>query len=117
VDFGALRTLVRDLNFAAHGVPITVSRPALDETPIATSGIWVMPQTEGIPGGTELQRRDPIRVMAISRDAVSSVPRGTLILAPERAGGLERRWRVDGTDRVEADHVRVVVVPDFELEA
>ena len=116
MDFGALRTLVRDLNFTVHGVPITVSRPTLDEVPVATRGIWVLPQTDGMPGGNDFQRHEPVRVMAISRDAISSVPRGTVILAPERAGTFERQWRVEGVDRIEADHVRVVLVPDFELE-
>jgi len=115
MNLGALKTLVRDLNFECHGVPISVKRP-LDEVPIVTRGIWVLPQTESLPGGTDFQRHEPVRVLAISRDAISSVPRGTVILAPERAGTLDRSWRVEGVDRMEADHVRVVLVPAFDLE-
>jgi DNA mismatch repair protein MutH len=115
--FGDLRTLVRDLNFAVLGVPVTIMRafPVPDEEPLETTGIWLTPLTQDVGLGSEFQRREPQRILAISRDAVALVPRGSIIMAPERAGEADRRWRVDGTERVEADHARVVVIPDFEL--
>lgn len=113
MDFGPLRALVASLNFRAHGVAATVTRPFPDDTPITTRVIWVTPITEDrldIGGG--LQHRAPIRVAAVLKADVPTVPRGTVILAPPKAGDDEVRWQVDGIDRVEADHVRVIVVPD-----
>jgi hypothetical protein len=114
MDFGALRSLVRELNFSAHGVDAIVTRPFPDATPITTRAIWVTPQTEDALNGTELQRREPRRVMALRKDEVPTVPRGTVIIAPPQGGESDARWRIDGIDRVEADHVRVIVVPDPE---
>lgn len=114
MDLGPLRALVRDLNFAAHGFPITVTRPYPDDEEIETRGIWVLPLTVDTPGGIEFTRRDPQRVLALRKDEVPTVPRGTVVLAPEYSGGEDRRWRVEGPERIEADHVRVLVVADPE---
>lgn len=115
MDLGALRALVRDLNFEAHGIDITVSRTGIDETPLATRGIWVTPITDDVPVGNEFQRREPIKVLAIS-STIGGVPRGSIVMAPELSGGTIRRWRVDGVERQEVDHGRFVVLPDFELD-
>lgn len=111
MDHGALRALVLDANLFAHGVPATFTRPAPDNTPIVAEGIWVTPVTEAIPGNVEFSRREPIRIMAVPRALVPTVPRGTTIVAPEVAGGVNKTWRVDATERVDVDRVRVVVVP------
>lgn len=111
MDLGSLRALALTVNLDAHGVPVVVTRPAPDDTPISTRGIWLTPVTDSVPGGLDLRHRDPIRIMALSRTAVPTVPRGTVIIGPEQAGGTDRTWRVDGTDRVEADTVRVIVIP------
>lgn len=116
MDLGGLRTLVRDLNFSAHGLAITVAVPDVDETPIETTGIWLTPVTDDVPTGAEFRRRDVRRVMALSKSDVDSVPRGTIIMAPESSGGTTQRWRVDGIDRVEAEHLRVVLVPDVDSD-
>ena len=114
MDLGPLRALVRDLNFAAHGFPITVTRPYPDDEAIETRGIWVLPLTVDGPSQQEFTRRDPNRVIALRKDEVETVPRGTIIDAPEYSGGTARRWRVEGPERIEADHVRVLVVADPE---
>lgn len=96
---------------ACFGVPATVTRPAPDATPIETTAVWVPSATEGQPIGMEFQRQVAIRVLALPRDLVPTVPRGTLVVAPEMLGGDVRTWRVDSTDRIEYDHTRVVVLP------
>jgi len=111
MDFGPLRALVLELNLDAHGVDVTVTRPAPDDDPIETSGIWMTTVTEDVPAVMDFQRRDPRRVMALSRADVPTVPRGTLIVAPEKAGDALQTWRVDGLDSLQADHTRVVVLP------
>jgi hypothetical protein len=95
----------------AFGVPITVTRPAPENTPVATTGIWqAAPLLEEPPYGQDLQRRDPRRVMAIPRDTVlTHIPRGSVIVAPEQLGGTARTWHVDGLERMAADEMRVIL--------
>jgi hypothetical protein len=112
MGFGALRDLAVDLNFDfAHGVPVTVTRPAPDDDPIETHGIWIVPITESAPLGG-FGRQEPRRILALRRDQVPTVPKGTVIVGPPKADADPVGWRVDGIDRIEADHVRVIVVED-----
>lgn len=96
---------------AAFGLLVTVTRPAPDSTPIATTGIWL---DEGLdedrPYGTDFQARDPRRLMAIPRADVATMPRGTTITAPEIAGGATKTWRVDGLDDVDPQFWQVVLM-------
>lgn len=100
--------------FDAFGVPAIVTPP--DAVAIETLAVWVTSTTESRPGFSDLQRREHVRVLALQRVDVGSVPRGTVILAPETADGVALRWRVDGFEVLEADGVRVVVVPVPEDE-
>jgi hypothetical protein len=108
--FGSLRALALELSRDVHGVDATVTRPEPDSEPIATKGIWITTTTEDVPLGVEFQRREPRRVMALRRADVPTVPRGTLIVAPEKSGDDAVTWRVEGTERMEADHTRVIVI-------
>lgn len=111
MDFGGLRTLALETNFAVHGFDVTVERPNEDE--IETRGIWLVPISEALSAGMDFQRREPIRVIALRRDEVPTVPRGTRITAPEKIGDTDSKvWIVDGFERQEADHHRVIVVRD-----
>ena len=107
LNLAALRGLVLTSNFSTHGIPVTVTAP--DEAPISTRGIWVTPVTDEFGAG--VTRAEAKRVIALRRDQVAQVPRGTLIEAPDMAGGVSRTWRVERPDRIEVEHVRVVVVP------
>jgi len=105
-----LRSLVLSINQAVLGVPATVIRPAPENAPIATTVIWVVePVGDGQPYGTDLRRGDPRLVMAIAKADVPTLPRGTLIEAPDVAGGSNATWLVDGFDRVLADQWRAIV--------
>lgn len=105
-DFRVPFTVCQD----AFGQPATVTRPAPDDTPIATSVVWIPPQTQDVPGRADFQRREPIRVLSVSRADVPTMPKGTRIQAAEDDGAAVRTWRVDGTERVDVDHVRVIVI-------
>lgn len=97
----------------AFGLAITVTRPAPDNTPVTTEGVWVPPLIEEQPVGSDLQRREPRKVLAIPRTStLAKIPRGSTISAPEVLGGTNQTWRVDGYDRVEADLFRVIVILD-----
>ena len=118
MDLGPLRALALQLNVSAHGVPATVQLEYPDVgDPIETRGIWVTQFTESLPDSLELQRREPIKVMALRRDEVPTVPRGTTIQAPEVMGGPVLGWKVDGMARVDNDHHRVVLVRYSDLDA
>lgn len=96
--------------FDAFGVPVTVTRPAPDQTPITTVGVWVQPLTEDNRIGTDASRREPRKVLALMRAVVPPpLPRNTVITAPEIDGGPVLTWQVDGLERVEADLWRVLV--------
>jgi hypothetical protein len=111
MDLGPLRALAVRLQFdnQVGAVDVTVTRPAPDNTPIECRGIWLTYATEDQPG-REFGRREARRIMALSKVDVPTVPRGTRIVAPELSGGDERIWQVDGFDRIEADHTRVIVI-------
>ena len=98
--------------FAVFGVPATVTRPA--SAPILTTGIWVPMAAVDSPDGADFGRRETQRVMAFRRDQVASLPKGTLVLAAETAGGDTKRFRVDGTERQDSETHHVYLVPDPE---
>lgn len=96
----------------AFGVPATVTRPAPDATPVQTTAIWLAPLLEEqLPAGSDLQRREPRRVLAVMRSAtLQSLKRQSLIRAPEVQDGPALLWRVDAILHVEYDQWRVAIV-------
>jgi hypothetical protein len=111
VDFTALRALATGINFSVLGLPVLVTRP--HDADIETTGIWLTATTDGMPGAGEFRRQEVRRVMAIRRvSEIESVPRGSVVTAREYDCGPEQRWIVDGVERVEQDHVRVILVPE-----
>lgn len=97
--------------FSAFGVPVTITRPAPDQTPITTTGVWLRPLAPDLPVGREYQRQEPLRVLSLQRSAVTSLPVGTLIQAPEVRGGPTRLWRHEGlAEQAEADEWRALVI-------
>src|SRR6185369_6164730 len=119
MDVDALRAQAQTVMFDTIGVDITITRPVPDDTPIAAIGIWMdQPPDESRPIGTDFQRREPRRLMAIIRTAsLTSLPRGTVISAPELQGGTPNDWRMDGFSRpAEVDEFRVhLVATDITL--
>lgn len=99
---------------SAFGVEGTVTRP--DDTPIPATVVWLPPLIEDVPTGMNSSRREVIRLMAFDRAQVPTAPRGTLIEAPELAGGEIKTWRVDGHDLHDAEQIRVVVMEVKDVE-
>jgi hypothetical protein len=104
MDLAGLRSLVREVNFTTHGVPAIVGG-------VQTRIIWLTPITEERPGGADFNRADPRRVLAIRRDDVPAVPRGTSVAVTEHTQEAPSVWTVDAMDQVFPDHYRVTVVP------
>lgn len=115
MGFGALRDLVLALNFGAFGLPVTIRFAFPGGDPISTTGIWLTPLTELEPLSSDVGRQHMRRVLALKRSAVPSVPRGTRIEAPALEDGAVQGWIVDGVEREEVEHLRVVVVPDRDF--
>lgn len=113
MELGALRDLVLELNLDMHGVPATVT-PLSGESAISTRVIWLIPVVDDVPAGRELQRREPRRMMVISRTDVEDVPRGTIVAAPEKLGGDSRNWQIDSVESTEPDLFKVIVTPEVE---
>jgi hypothetical protein len=109
VDFGPLRELVLEVNFAIHGAAATVTPPG--GPAVAGSTILLESIEEEAPTGREYMRREPRRVMALQRDEFAEIPRGTVIVAPETIGGTPRSWQVDSTDATLAYYFRLIVIP------
>jgi hypothetical protein len=93
------------------GVPATVTRPVPDDTPVETSVVWQdQPPDESRPFAAEIARREPRRTLAVPRAALSSLPKGTVIVAAERFGDTAKSWVVDGAvDALDPDAFRVFV--------
>lgn len=108
MDLAAIRAQVREVNFAVHGVAADVTVP--NGTPVATRVIWMTPEPVDVPGDG-FRRNATRRVMAIRRDDVPAVTRGTLVAVTEHLLDDPIVWQVDSMDTVRSDHYRVVVVP------
>lgn len=98
--------------FAVFGVPATVTRPA--SAPILTTGIWVPMAAVDSPDGADFGRRETQRVMAFRRDDVPTIPKGTIVLAPEVTGGPVLRFVVDGPEHADREIHQVYLTPDLE---
>lgn len=117
MNLGPLRALATSLAFGTHGVPATAI--PLGGGPIATRVMW-LPQvgTEAAtftdrPYGSDFQRREPRRVMAVERVAgLAALPRGSTIVAPERGDLTATTWTVDGHDMTDVAQFRVMVVQE-----
>jgi len=108
MDLALLRSRVREINFSLHGVPATVDG-------VATRIIWLVSGQDPRPAGGEFGRADPRRTMALRRDHVPEIPRGTEILVTEHLLDAPAAWVVDSTDEIRSDHIRVVVKPTIVL--
>lgn len=111
MDNSALLALQLAVNFDIHGVPATITRPAPDETPIVTTGVWTEPLAENQPFGTDIRRFDPRLVFMVRTSAVPDAKKGTLIEAPPRGGGAVQTWIVDGYELKTAERLRLIVKP------
>ena len=108
--FDVMRQFVLDTNFSLWGVPVTVTRPAPDSTPIEATGVWLPAADETPAFGRELARKQPRKVLVVRKSEVPTVPRGTSIAAAELDGGDVLTWSVDGmSDPVYPDHFRLLV--------
>jgi hypothetical protein len=110
MDIDGWRALVRDVTFDAFPIPAIVTPPG--ESPITTTAVWLPSLVEDMPVGRDFNRREPRRVMALRRDEVPDVPRGTVIVAVGEIGGDARNWQIDSIESTEPGHHRVIVIPE-----
>src|SRR3954468_6638707 len=98
MDLVGLRATVVEVNFNTHGVPAQVTRPAPDDTVIATRVIWLTPGVDQLPSGAGFGRVGPTHLMAIRLDEGGTVPLGTLVMAAPQGGAVAVGWKVDGIE-------------------
>lgn len=103
------REVSLEINLYIHGLVVAVI--VGDAEAVETRGIWLTNVTESIPSSTDFARRQPSRVMALSRYEVPTIPIGSIVVAPEYYGADSRAWRVDGLVSKEAQHSRVYLIP------
>ena len=108
MDLALLKSQVREVNFTLHGTPATVTVP--DGTPTSTRVIWLTPDTAEVPA-SGYQRSEAKMVIAVPRDDVPAMPRGTIIASSPPMLAAPALWQVDGMETIRPDHHRVVVVP------
>lgn len=109
-----LRDLVFDTNLAAGritGAAVDVTVTPVNGSPIETTGLWATPLQQDEPT-MDAKRHERIRIMALTREAVPTLPKGSIVLAPERPDGIAVGWRVEGFEVEEVEHRRVVLVRD-----
>lgn len=94
---------------AAFGLAATVARPG-DTSAISTQVAWVPARPEDVPIGMEHQALSMVRVLAIPRSTVPTVPTNTVVNVAEESGGVSRRFSVDRVIHQEVDHTRAVMV-------
>ena len=102
---GTLRALVVATNVAAHGVAVTVTRPAPDDVPVATTGVWRRTPQESMPVSTDFRRAEPRKILQVPRTAsLPTLPRGSIVLAPDETDGVDKTWQIEGfSDDAEPD--------------
>ena len=91
----------------AFGVGASITVPGGD--PVTTTVVWSAVETVAVRVG-EHERAEARRMVSIPLADVPSVPRGTLISAPEVNGETARSWKVDAIERIDVDHIRALVV-------
>jgi hypothetical protein len=95
--------------WAAFSLPATLTPPAGQA--VSVRAVWITPQTVEVPIGLEARVAEAKRTLALLREEVASVPRGTRIVVAEISGASPREWTVDGFGRIETEIVEVLVVP------
>lgn len=91
------------------GTSAAITRPW--ENPISTMVIWLGPLAEEVPFGKEYSRRGARELMAVRKDEVPELQRGSIVVASGPPGDTVRNWQVDSIDRADRDYHYAVVVP------
>jgi hypothetical protein len=109
---------------STFGQPATVVRPFPDDTPIATTVMWLSQRVEQ-SSFAPARRIDGRRVLILAKSDVPTAPTNTKVAVAEPPVGTDvRHWIVESpapTDdygrgnAFEFDHHRVVMVPDPEM--
>lgn len=99
-----------DVVLDAFGIEGTVTRPAPNDTPLTgVSIVWAGVLMEDTPSGVTAHRREAIKGLAVAREQVPVLPKGSVIEVAEIDGGPVKTWRVDAPDRSDAQWIHVIV--------
>lgn len=108
-------SMVDFVNSITHGagatpvsVPITVTPPG--DPAISTVGNWVDSRIFEVPEGAGFHRREGSHFLEVTLAAVPSAPRDTVVVAPEVAGGPNKNWSVESSERFAALGKRILIL-------
>jgi hypothetical protein len=101
---------------SAFGLEGTVTRPAPDDAPINATVVWLPVAMGDVPSGMTSSRREKVCMLSVSREEVPSLPRGSIVEAPEVRDGDVKTWKVDATDLSDAEHIRALVIEVRDVE-
>lgn len=93
----------------AFGVDGTFTNPGGD--PVDVTVVWVAPLDDSAPAGRDFKKVAPKRLASLSKAEVEEVQLKGVLEAPEHEDGATQSWQVDGFERVEYDHVTVLLRP------
>ncbi len=92
----------------AFGTQAVVTRPG-DTASITATVVWMPPDPSAVPVGMDLQALSMRKVLAVPKATVPTCPQGTVIVVAEQDGNAAERFVVEGPERAESDHHRVLV--------
>jgi hypothetical protein len=93
------------------GTQAAITRPW--ENPISTKIIWIGPiEKESPPVGLEYAKRGARELMAVRKDEVPKLQRGSIVNAAGPPGDTVRDWQVDSIARSDRDYFYAIVVPE-----
>lgn len=95
--------------FSLFGVDATIPYPTGVAGPLTVRAVPLSYRPTDVPLGTDVRDPQYRIVFAFRRTDVETLPRGTVIEAPEREGGAVVTWRVETLAHIDAEELRVVV--------
>ena len=104
--------LVNSITHAAAATPVSV--PIIFKTPsgspIPTVGNWMDPRIFEAPDGAGFQRGEGSHFMSVLIADIPSAPRGSVVVAPEVSGGLDKTWSVERSEPIVALGTRILIL-------
>lgn len=96
---GSMIDFVNSITHSANATPVTVAGTFTPPGGATASGFgnWINPAVFELPEGAGLQRREASHFWEVTIAFVPSAPRGSVVVAPEFAGGPDKTWSVEST--------------------
>lgn len=103
---------VNSITHSANATPVTVAATFTPPSGAPASGFgnWINPAVFELPEGAGLNRHEASHFFEVTIAFVPSAPRGSVVVAPEFAGGPDKTWRVESIEPSPALGKRVLIL-------